>query len=252
MVPRIRAAVIAALSVTLVTCGPSAGPVAEPELPDLGMAPLADLHVTSTPDGRQLLRFSATIVNVGAGPLQLLASRSSDTSEFRITQRVAAADGAHSDVPVDGELVFGGDGHSHWHVKDLETYELQRLDAGARVGTGSKVGFCFFDGEPHRLSLPGAPRSEKFDRRGCGDRSSLEVSMGVSVGWGDPYAWTLPDQYIDITGLNTGRYRLIATADLEGRFQETATRNNETWVEITLANRDGQLSLAVLDFGPAA
>ena len=37
--------------------------------------------------------------------------------------------------------------------------------------------------------------------------------MGLSVGWGDTYPLTLPDQYIDITAVTPGRYRLNVTAD---------------------------------------
>jgi len=34
-------------------------------------------------------------------------------------------------------MYFAGDGHTHWHVRDLETYELIRSDNGSKVGTGA-------------------------------------------------------------------------------------------------------------------
>ena len=37
--------------------------------------------------------------------------------------------------------------------------------------------------------------------------------MGLSVGWGDQYSASTNFQWIDITGLPNGRYRLTATAD---------------------------------------
>lgn len=248
----IRVATAALLSAGLLLSMQQSAVAVAPQLPDLGMAPLDDLIVTSTSDGEQLLRFSATVVNVGAGSFHLVADRASATSEFATGQRVHDADGTFSDLPVGAELVFGGDGHSHWHVKDLATYELQRLDNGVKVGTSSKGGFCFFDTDAYRLSLPGAPSSPQFDSAGCGEESSLQVSMGLSVGWGDEYRWTLPDQYIDISGLNKGRYRLRATADAHGLFSESDSTNNETWVDLQLSNRRGQMSVRVLDYGPSA
>lgn len=248
---RIRAAAVALLSVGLMLSGQAASAAAEPRPPDLGMAPLDDLVVT-TSDGRQLLRFSAMIVNVGAERFELIGSRSSSESEFTVSQRMYDSTGAYEDVSVGAELVFGGDGHSHWHVKDLETYELERLDNGVKVGTGAKSGFCFFDTDPYRLSLPGAPSSPQFDSAGCGEESALQVAMGLSVGWGDEYEWTLPDQYIDITGLVKGRYRLRATADDLGMFSESDSSNNETWVDVRLANRHGRMSVKVLGYGPSA
>jgi hypothetical protein len=55
-------------------------------MPDLGMARITDIRLNKTSDGRNLLRFSTTIVNVGAGPFELLGARSADN------QRTAAAD----------------------------------------------------------------------------------------------------------------------------------------------------------------
>jgi subtilase family serine protease len=37
-----------------------------------------------------------------------------------------------------------------------------------------------------------------------------------------------PDQYIDITGLKSGRYRLQATADASNWFTESNESNNTT------------------------
>ena len=63
-------------------------------------------------------------------------------------------------------MYFAGDGHNHWHVRDLETEKLIRLDNGAKVGTSAKHGFCFFDNVRYRLTLAGAPQSARYT--GCG------------------------------------------------------------------------------------
>lgn len=231
---------------------PLSGAAEEPTKPDLGMARLSDFKTTITTGGVKQLRFSATIVNVGAGPFQLKMSRSSTGSAFDVAQLLSQPGGSPSEVPVATDLVFGGDGHGHWHIKDLEHYELQRLDNGVKVGTSAKSGFCFFDTTAYRLSLPGAPQSQVYRSAGCGQQSSLSLTMGVSVGWGDTYPWSLPDQYIDITGLANGKYRLVATADPDGRFIESNPGNNTTWVDLALTTRKNGTSVKVLGYGPSA
>ncbi|MDQ0377869.1 lysyl oxidase family protein [Amycolatopsis thermophila] len=230
---------------------PGVASAAEALLPDLGMARLTDVKLV-TAAGQRQLRFSTTIVNVGRGPFELVASRSSARSSFVVSQRVVHADRSQVTTGVPAGLVYAGDGHNHWHVRDLESYQIVRLDDGSKVGTGMKGGFCFYDNDPYRRALPGAPRSSVYSRAGCGQEDSLTVSMGLSVGWGDRYAWTLPDQYIDVTGLPDGRYRLIATADAQGRFVESDRGNNTTWVDLVLTTRKSGATVRVIAYGPTA
>lgn len=220
--------------------------------PDLGMAHLADLYVATTASGQKQLRFSATVVNVGADRFELKATRSNAAASFAVAQRVFNSDGTSTDIPVPAQLVFAGDGHTHWHVKELATYRLERLDNGVKVGTSAKGGFCFFDTTPYRLSVPGAPQGPVYSSSGCGTQDSLQLTMGLSVGWGDRYGWTLPDQYIDITAVANGKYRLYATANEFAHFQETTVANNATWVDVSLSTRRGSTSVKVLGYGPAA
>jgi hypothetical protein len=97
--------------------------------------------------------------------------------------------------------------------------------------------------------LPFAPASAVYDGAGCGTASSTAVRMGLSVGWGDAYPWRLPDQNIDITGLDEGTYRLTVTADGGGWFAESDETNNLTWVDLLFKSK-GQPR--VLGYGPAA
>ena len=73
--------------------------------------------------------------------------------------------------------------------------------------------------------------------------------MGLSVGWGDEYAATLPDQYIDLTNVALGRYRLQVTADGQNWFAEINEANNVTWVDLQL-RKQGQPK--ILGYGPVA
>jgi len=243
---------VAALALAVVQPARTADTLA---YPDLAMARLADIDIVNV-SGQLQLRFSATIVNVGPGPFELNATRPNVTSGFSVVQKVYGT-GTSASIPLPGvDLVWGGDGHVHWHVRNLETYELDRLDNGAKVGTGLKGGFCFFDNVVFNTSLPGAPAAAVYVPGtvcGQGDQNASTVRMGLSVGYGDRYGSNLPDQFIDVTTLTSGNYRLYATADQNGLFTESNENNNQTWVDLKLQISDkgkGSSKARVIGYGP--
>jgi len=246
-VPTVVVLVVAVL-VGLSRPGPVGALDAADRLPDLGMAPLRDLMIdTTTIPGRRLLRFTTVIVNVGQGPFETIGSRpDTGTREMTVRQRVYDDAGGARDVSTPTAMFFAGDGHDHWHVRDAEGYELRRLDNGRRVGTGAKHGFCYYDNTPYRLGLPGAPRWSIYGH--CGGAGDLTVTTGLSVGWGDTYPASIALQWIDITGLKSGRYRLTATADPAGWFLESNEANNVTWLDLKLTGA----GVTALAQGPAA
>ena len=143
-------------------------------------------------------------------------------------------------------MFFAGDGHHHWHTKDLVRAFVTPLGGGA-TRDDAKIGYCFFDDEPFRLSLPGAPNNVVY--KGCGgDPNRLKVTTGLSVGWGDSYASIIPLQYIDITGLPDGSYRLRANADQANWFDESNNANNVTYTDIRITGTN----VTVLGVGPHA
>jgi hypothetical protein len=220
------------------------------------MAQLRDLNIdTTTIPGRRLLRFTTVIVNVAAGPFETIGSRpDTSTTQMAVRQRIVNDAGSFREVSTPAVMFWAGDGHEHWHVRDVEAYELIRLDNGRRVGTGAKHGFCYFDNTPYRLWLPGAPSSSVYG--GCGTAADLTVTTGLSVGWttglsvgwGDTYPAVLAFQWIDTTGLKSGRYRLLATADPANWFAETNNADNATWVNIKLTGS----GVRVVADGPVA
>ena len=217
-------------------------------LPDLGMARLRDLSIdTTTRPGRRLLRFTTIIVNIGTGPFETIGRRpDTSTPQMAVTQRVYNSAGSYRQVSTRAVMFWAGDGHAHWHVRDVEAYRLFRLDNGRRVGTGAKHGFCYFDNTAYRLGLAGAPSAPVY--KGCGWAGALRVKTGLSVGWGDTYPAGIAFQWIDITGLRSGLYRLRATADPANWFAETNNANNSTWVTLRLTGS----GVRVLTYGPAA
>ena len=166
-------------------------------------------------------------------------------------QRFREADGSTSEETTPADMQWGGHGHDHWHVKLGATYRLDRVGGdSADERRFRKQGFCFFDQRPYELSLPGAPPVPQIPKTTCNDFHQLSVDMGLSVGWRDPYQWTLPDQELPIIGLGDGIYRLTATADPDGWFRESNERHNTTWVELRLTTSVDPPLVKVLRSGP--
>ena len=155
-------------------------------LPDLRMRHFTSLRIQSTTDGRRLLRFTSVVVNAGVGRFEALGRRpDTATKLMTVSQRIYNSDGGYRTVSTPAVMFFEGDGHNHWHVRDLETFTLSRIDNGTKVGTGAKHAFCFFDNTVYNLSLAGAPQTARYLE--CGHEGDLRVRMGMSVGWGDMY-----------------------------------------------------------------
>jgi hypothetical protein len=237
-----------ALSVLVATASLPAEAAAKDVLPDLRMARLQNLQVQSTSEGRKLLRFDAIIVNVGPGTFELHGERDATATEMNVTQRIFDSAGGQRDLPTTATMFYAGDGHNHWHVKDLAEYSLLKKKRNNRrfrvVGTDAKQGFCFFDN--YRF---GSTQTAHYTG-GCADNqpNALSVRVGLSRGWGDRYGASTVGQYVDITGLPDGGYRLKATADAGSWFKEKTEKNNSTWVGIQISGD----SVSVISYGPAA
>jgi hypothetical protein len=208
-------------------------------LPDLGMAPLGNFRIERRPRGGQWLRFDAVIVNVGDGPFQAHGHSAQTNGDLLVDQQLRNSDGSWTSQPTDYRMYWSGDGHHHWHVRDLEGYVLQNTAATLKR-TGAKHGFCFFDNYRYALGLPDAPQSPVYSACGTGPSDSA-VTMGLSIGWGDLYNWNLPDQYIDITGLPAGEYSITATADVQRYFVESNETNNSTTAVIRITKKGVQV-----------
>jgi hypothetical protein len=114
--------------------------------------------------------------------------------------------------------------HSHYHFAGYALYQLFD-DTGKEVLQGKKRAFCLEDG----YRLPGSfPLPRPMNARYTCDY------QGISVGWADSYFNGLTCQYIDVTGIQPGRYRLRVTVNPDRIFTELSYDNNaaEALVEI--------------------
>ncbi|HKS07710.1 MAG TPA: lysyl oxidase family protein [Gemmatimonadaceae bacterium] len=228
-VAALAALTVAACSDTTSTAAPTAATFAALRTPSPDTVGTPDLIV----DARRL----ATSWEVGA---EFFAATSCSTIEGGIepgehralrftvaTPNIGTADlyvgdpAAHFDPNGDGDP-SDGDGlfefascHEHYHFLNYATYELYPVLADGALGTpirSAKQGFCMRDnkqvGGPHRRPYYlecGAPA-----RNGV---PAIPGNQGISTGWSDIYANSLPGQLFIVDGLSPGDYLIRITAN---------------------------------------
>jgi hypothetical protein len=213
------------------------------------MVRLHDWHIQNV-SGRRLLRFSTIFVNAGPGRFELRGARSSRADQtMGYDQVLYRADGTRFRRPTQAVGRYAGDGHNHWHVQNVVTYEAWKLNDPDRARRGAKTGFCFFDTTPWNLSLPHARQSGFYRQEWCGTVASMTNHVGVSVGWGDAYPWDFVFQWIDITGLPGGVYRVRATVDIQDFYREADELDNCVWTELRIPAPGNGNTPAVLRSG---
>ncbi len=144
---------------------------------------------------RQLIRFTTHIRNIG-------------NQDFVV--------GIPPSDPSQESAVWEWDNcHRHWHYEGYAQYTLFDRN-GNIIPVGNKTGFCLMDSE-------------------CSGGGTLKYHcgfQGISAGCGDIYGWSLDCQWIDVTDVPSGVYRLVNrvnyqnAADLNGN-SETNYNNNE-------------------------
>lgn len=247
-----------AVTALMAACGggasliPSGPPVGTAMLPDLVPAPPDVLQMLRDDEGGWSIRFTSVIVNVGAGDFALEGTRVG--GNWEVEQAITYSEGGAEVAPVDAAMVWGGDGHEHWHVSRVASYRLEPLVDATSRQPGSdgredtKIGFCFFDSGKE---LETGPDKARFGRKGCGHEDSKTFLMGLTPGWGDTYPFSIPGQSIDVSDLPDGSYRLWAQADEQAWFREVTRDNNLTWVDFELATLpDGLRTALVMAVGP--
>lgn len=181
-----------------------------------------DVHEDTQP-GRALLRLSTATPNIGAGPLEL---RGSSTTPG-VYQRVYRSDGSYFERFA-GNFTFHP-GHGHLHFDNWINLHLRAVltnnGVGGIVASGDKTSFSIFDLTRYDANLPGSPSSPAYFGG---------LVQGMSVGWADVYSANLPDQWIDVTDVPSGRYWLEAIVDPANNILESNETNNSSRILIDL------------------
>jgi len=154
---------------------------------------------------RRLLRFDLLTPNIGEADLYLgaptRAGRPPDMFEF-------------------------GTCHNHWHLRGYADYRLFDM-AGAEVGRGHKQSFCLLDTARYMGMSTDLPAASRYN---CGNQ-------GIHAGWYDLYGRSLDCQYVDITDVAPGTYRLRAQVNAERVVAESRYDDNEVFMTVVIPPR---------------
>jgi hypothetical protein len=189
------------------------------------------MSVETLGDGQShfLLRFDSVIRNMGAGPLHVHGeSRSGNvmTVTGQVIDRTSG--GAYFDGSRHPTIRFeSADGHDHWHVMDAAGYALWNEAGTAEVGHGAKVGFCLEDVD--KFDSSAGPAHFSNSATGfcdAGDTQASSIDEGITPGWEDIYAAKLPFQWVDLSDIAPGNYRLGEQVDPDNVFIESNDANN--------------------------
>ena len=114
--------------------------------------------------------------------------------------------------------------HDHYHFADYAYYELLTDEGRQVTTTGYKNGWCVMD-------LQGADGSSRCGQYTC-------QNQGITAGCADIYSASLDCQWVDITGVPDGDYRVRVTTNPDRTFHELSFENNTAEVAIRIAGDD--------------
>jgi len=112
--------------------------------------------------------------------------------------------------------------HNHYHFQEYADYRL--LDMGGNiVARGHKQAFCLVD----LWQVPGLGGNPRAQFPTC-------EFQGISAGWADIYHRGLDCQWIDITGVPSGRYVLEVQINPAHVIKEHDYSNNVGHAEVVV------------------
>jgi lysyl oxidase len=106
-------------------------------------------------------------------------------------------------------------------------YDLLAEPSGEAVLLGAKNGFCMRDSEVYDPALV---------RRDCEQYDCTD--QGISVGCADNYVAGLACQWVDITGIDPGDYRIKVQINAERKIEELDYSNNTGFIPIRITGSD--------------
>lgn len=143
------------------------------------------------PGDRKVVRFGTMIANIGSEDLVIGSPGGNNTN-------------------------FDWDScHDHFHFSHYANYELTDVSSGMTAGIGHKNGFCVLDLGTYDNSIT----QGGCNTYGCG-------YMGIGVGCYDAYWAGLECQWVDVTDVPDGEYRLSVTTNPDKFMQELRYDNN--------------------------
>jgi len=152
---------------------------------------------------------------------------------LRVTVRNINFGFAETSIPAvktSGNLFMYSTCHGHFHFNNFAKYILYDQD-GIIIADGGKESYCLEDSGAV-LEAPWVECNPYFD---CGNQ-------GVQRGWTDEYDASLDCQYLDITNVPPGNYRLEVLTNHARHIPEISFTNTYFAVDLALTNSDTSLT----------
>ncbi len=128
--------------------------------------------------------------------------------------------------------------HGHYHFNGYAEYRLYD-EANQVVARGHKQAFCLLDSTRYVTTDPSVAEERRYN---CG-------FQGIQRGWADIYGSNLDCQWVDITGIAPGRYRLEVSLNNFRTIQELSYDNNVSSINVIVPPVD---PLGTCDLQPRA
>ena len=208
-------------------------------LPDLVSDPPTRSGLVSVevaPDGTELLalRFEGYVTNLGYGPLDLSGnpqlSDPADLTSHDVWQRALTASGDWVQLTQPPVRYETADTHNHFHLMGVMAYSLWDETGTLQIRPSEKIGFCLVDTEhlSARHAQSSVQRYEQSELENCmrNKPDAQYLRMGVSAGWRDIYHRDMVFQWVDVSDVTPGVYRIGVQADPNDIVVESDETNN--------------------------
>lgn len=200
-----------------------------PNLPDM-ISEATGPPSTDIYDGNRLLvRFDGFVTNSPTAPEELeIYATNPNPNPQGVMQTVQQRVNGQAVLPPAGgkpTVVFeNADGHAHFHLKNAAEYTLWTADQTRQVALAQKTeaGFCLENSE----ELDGVPFDPTYSASNNDFCRTNPLIMGISPGHRDIYSKNLSYQWVDVSNVAPGRYRLANRADPTNVISESDESNN--------------------------
>ncbi len=150
---------------------------------------------------RKVLRFPTLVANIGTGDMTI-------------------------GIPEDGNPLWEYDAcHDHYHFDPYADYQIYNNAGNELANIGHKNGFCVLD-----LVTYEDPQ-QRCNTYTCSNQ-------GITAGCGDIYDSGLDCQWVDITTVEDGDYRVVVTTNPRRALYELDYTNNTAEINVTISGND--------------
>ncbi len=208
------------------------------ELPGNGIGRPDLVSLAPTPQPAQTISFAGTemlvvtfdglIRNLGPGPLDIYGDpNASDGIDGIDSPHQRIWDGT-TWIPVNRPPVRfeSADGHNHFHFLRIDRYSLWDSTMSREIAPSNKVGFCLIDSIQDDPAAGRGYFSDDGNYCRQGSPGAEVLRMGISPGFSDIYTSDVALQWVDVSDIAPGAYRVAAEIDPFDRIDEADETNN--------------------------